>query len=128
MSVLKEKGDDLVLAWQKQASSGGGGSWDAGGGNVADWFGVVDNLAGWLEARRNPPAKHVQSTLTCCLQEAGSLACAADLEAAGGEESGTAEPGGKSPQEAEVGQLVIAPSVPWCYQVYVLAGRMFRMW
>ena len=24
MSVLKEKGDDLVLAWQKQASAGGG--------------------------------------------------------------------------------------------------------
>jgi hypothetical protein len=59
-----------------------------------------------------------------CLQEAASLACAADLEAAGGE----AAPEGKSPREAEGAQLVIAPSVSWYYQVYVLSGRMVRMW
>ena len=59
-----------------------------------------------------------------CLQEAASLACATDLEAAGGE----AAPEGKSPREAEGAQLVIAPSVPWYYQVYVLSGRMVRMW
>ena len=115
MCVLKEKGDDLVLAWQKQAS--------AGGGNFVCW-GM--HLAGLLASDKLVAMGTLLLTLhpTLCLQEAVSLACAADLEAAGGE----AEPEGKSPREAEGGQLVIAPSVPWYYQVYVLSGRMVRMW
>lgn len=78
MSVLKERGDDLVLTWQKQR-----------------YHSHADLVA--LEAGAAVP---------------------------GGGDSG----GHREAQLQAIEAIEAAPSVPWYYQVYVLSGRMLRMW
>ncbi|EFN53222.1 hypothetical protein CHLNCDRAFT_137099 [Chlorella variabilis] len=78
MSVLKEKGDELVLAWEKQEQQG---------------------RACGLDLEAPPPSS-------------------ASLEAAAGAKGAQEEPA----------KLQVAPKVPWWYQVWVLSGRMMRMW
>ncbi|PSC76238.1 ABC transporter [Micractinium conductrix] len=88
MSVLKERGDELVGEWGKQECG--------------------------------------RSSARLAALEAGEAPAAAAANGNGAEHGDAKGSGGGG--DGAHGGLQVQPSVPWVYQVYVLAGRMFRQW